>query len=245
MAFELVPVLDVMHGVVVRGKAGNRAEYRPLVSKLCSSVDPLDVAYAVRRHFGFTRLYLADLDAICLRLPNHRLYEQLIDAGFELFVDAGIRTSSDAIRLPGRYLTNVIGLETIASPQSLADSVCALGSEWVLFSLDLKNGKPLGATSEWGEDPFAIAELAQNAGVDKILVLDLGRVGMNSGVAGVDLADRIRLQNPNAKIYLGGGVRHPADLVELDQKGFAGVLVASALHDGKITVEDWNNFQCR
>ena len=44
----VLPVLDVLEGVVVRGVAGQRAEYRPLRSRLVESAVPLDVARALR-----------------------------------------------------------------------------------------------------------------------------------------------------------------------------------------------------
>jgi len=66
---KILPVLDVMGGVVVRGIAGRRSEYRPIVSRLTASTDPGDVAEAFRQHFGFDQLYLADLDALADRPP--------------------------------------------------------------------------------------------------------------------------------------------------------------------------------
>src|SRR5207253_1947746 len=61
---RILPVLDLQNGVVVRGLAGRRAEYRPVVSRLTTSHQPLDIAQAFRDIFGFEHLYLADLDAI-------------------------------------------------------------------------------------------------------------------------------------------------------------------------------------
>ena len=40
-------------------------------------------------------------------------------------------------------------------------------------------------------------------------------------------------------VYVGGGVRDVKDLVELKELGVSGVLVATALHTGKITVEEF------
>ena len=60
----ILPVLDLKQGLVVHGVAGRRDEYQPIVSRLTNSARPLDVAKALREHFGFDQLYLADLDAI-------------------------------------------------------------------------------------------------------------------------------------------------------------------------------------
>src|SRR5947209_19648396 len=61
---QIIPVLDLMGGRVVRGVAGRRSEYRALTSALTASSKPLDVARAFRLHFGLATLYVADLDAI-------------------------------------------------------------------------------------------------------------------------------------------------------------------------------------
>src|ERR1017187_1877779 len=93
----ILPVLDLMNGQIVRGIAGRRDEYRPIVSKLVDSAEPLAVARAFREHFGFDEFYLADLDAIRFGKPALDVYRHLKANGFRLWIDAGIRTSKDAI----------------------------------------------------------------------------------------------------------------------------------------------------
>src|SRR5881628_3215662 len=117
---RIIPVLDVKSGVTVRAVAGRRAEYRPLVSRLTSSTDPRDVADAFRRHFDLTELYLADLDAIAGAEPAWPLFADLCDRGFRVWVDAGVRTVADAIRLATADVEIVVvGLETVRGPDDL------------------------------------------------------------------------------------------------------------------------------
>jgi uncharacterized protein related to proFAR isomerase len=61
---RVIPVIDILHGQVVHGIAGNRSSYQPIQSRLTASTHPLDVAKAFHEVFGFTKLYVADLDAI-------------------------------------------------------------------------------------------------------------------------------------------------------------------------------------
>src|SRR5260370_25011470 len=95
---RIIPVLDVMNGLAVRAVGGRRSEYRPLVSRLCASAEPLTVAAAYRR-LGFAELYLADLDAIGGAEPAWALYADLRKLGFELWLDAGVRSVEDANRI--------------------------------------------------------------------------------------------------------------------------------------------------
>ena len=66
---RILPVIDLKGGLVVRGVAGRRQEYRPVVSRLTPSSRPIDVAGAFRDHLGLDHLYLADLDAIAGAAP--------------------------------------------------------------------------------------------------------------------------------------------------------------------------------
>ena len=83
---RIIPVLDVMHGAVVRGVGGRRDEYRPLVSRLVPSSRPLDVADAIASHFDCREFYVADLDAILGGEPAWSMYSVLHQQGYRLWV---------------------------------------------------------------------------------------------------------------------------------------------------------------
>lgn len=220
---RLIGVLDLMNGVVVRGVAGRRAEYRPLVSELGCSCEPLDVANAIRSAHGIDELYLADLDAIAGAAPALPLYHRLAADGFRLWVDAGVRTTvqRDALRGPWR---TIIGLETADGPGVLEDGCC--------FSLDLRDGVPLRA---WADSPEAVADLAMTHGARALIVLDLARVGTGEGTGTVGLCGRLRSRHPGVELISGGGVRGRDDLDRLARVGVDAALVASILHDGRLS----------
>ena len=96
---RLIPVLDILNGVVVRGVAGNRDLYRPIESGLTSSVKALDIARAIRSSYGFDEFYVADLDAIMHEQPRESLYQELIADGFRLWIDAGVKDAAQARRV--------------------------------------------------------------------------------------------------------------------------------------------------
>ena len=104
---QLIPVLDVQNRVVVRGVGGRREEYKPIVSQLTSSVDPVEVARALVDAVNAHELYLADLDAIRGCTPALDVYRAIRKLGVDLWVDAGIAdvdsaTTSRRFRLPCR-----------------------------------------------------------------------------------------------------------------------------------------------
>ena len=82
---EILPDLDLMGGVVVRGVAGRRDSYQPISSRLVDSAEPIQVARAFQEQLGLDRLYVADHGATAViagleTLPGPRLLERLVDA---------------------------------------------------------------------------------------------------------------------------------------------------------------------
>jgi phosphoribosylformimino-5-aminoimidazole carboxamide ribotide isomerase len=232
-SLRVIPVLDLKGGVVVRGIAGRRQEYRPVISKLTVSTDPLDVARAFRDVYGFNELYLADLDAIA-GLPAARpIYSAIRALGFSLWVDAGIRNPAMASCLAEDGIERiVVGLETVSGPAVLAELIARYGSGRIVFSLDLRDGRPLGDLSSWhATDAWSIATQVLHLQITTLIVLDLARVGGRQGTGTEELCQRLAATYPTMELIAGGGVRGPDDLVQYQALGVRGVLVSSALHD--------------
>jgi phosphoribosylformimino-5-aminoimidazole carboxamide ribotide isomerase len=234
---RVVAVLDLQAGVVVRGRAGRRSEYRPVAGPLTPSARPLDVARMFRERLGLHELYVADLDAIAGGKPDVATYQALVADGFRLQVDAGIRVGRDADVLASAGVARVIlGLETLAGPEELSAAVVNLGDRAV-FSLDLHAGRPL-TRGDWGStDPWQLATQAITSGVRRVLVLDLARVGEGMGTGTEDLCRRLVTTWPTLEVSAGGGIRDGNDLIRLRDLGISAVLVASALHEGTLTRE--------
>lgn len=233
---NVVPVLDLLNGVVVRGVAGQRSDYQPLRSSLTTSIQPLDVARALRSVYGFSRFYVADLDAIVHQSPGWDCYEQLIADGFRLLVDAGIQSAEQSLRIRDCGAEAIIGLESCPNPRVLAEIVAANHGE-ITFSLDLQDARPLLSrdSSEWSIDPRAIVRQSVACGVTRMIVLDLADVGTFSGGRTEQLCRSLLLEFPGLELTCGGGVRGVEDLRRLEMAGASGVLVASALHDGRLS----------
>ncbi len=241
---KIIPVLDLLGSRVVRGVAGQRDQYRPLVSRLVEGSDPLAVAAALRDLFDRSGLrlqhfYLADLDAILARQPNQAILRELSANGFSLLVDAGIESAADAGAIFDLGVDSVVaGLETLQSPQELVHLIERHDPRRILFSLDLRHGQPMAPAAWSMTEPFEIARYAIEAGCRRLIVLDIAGVGTGGGVATLSLCERIRHAFPAVTLITGGGVRDIRDLQTLKRAGIDGALVASALHDGSITPSD-------
>jgi phosphoribosylformimino-5-aminoimidazole carboxamide ribotide isomerase len=235
---KLIPVIDVLGGRVVHAVRGRRKEYQPLKSTLCASTDPVDVAAALKA-LGFSELYVADLDAITRGQANFSIFKNIADkTGLELMVDAGIDALKKAENVLQSHVSKVIiGTETLPSASLVAEAVELFGSEKVMVSLDLMGNRIISGF-ELGtlKDPVALLRKFQEAGVSQIIVLDLRRVGSGEGVNVPFLREVLR--NIKANVYFGGGVRDVKDLMELKGVGVFGILLATALHSGKISLKE-------
>src|SRR5579871_803061 len=159
---RLIPVIDVLGGKVVRAVAGNRGEYKPLVSRVTDSTEPAIVARALRDKCLTDNLYVADLDAIIDSKPSKNLHAELTAAGFHCWLDAGIRTLDDALSLaeamPLENSIFVAGLETVRDRVELGRIVESLGSARVVFSLDLRDGQPICDPAAWSPSAEVVAD---------------------------------------------------------------------------------------
>jgi phosphoribosylformimino-5-aminoimidazole carboxamide ribotide isomerase len=232
---KIIPVLDVLGGVAVHAVRGRRKDYQALKSVLCASSEPVDVAAALKA-LGFSELYVADLDAITGGHPNLSLFTRIADAtGLELMVDAGVTSLEAAEEVLNSQVSKVIiGTETLTSAGFVAEAVASFGSEKIVVSLDLMGDRVLSRFNLGRlAEPVAFLRELVGQGVSQVIVLDLQKVGSSEGVNTPFLKDM--LKNVQADVLVGGGVRDIKDLLELKKLGVFGVLMATALHSGKIS----------
>jgi len=109
----------------------------------------------------------------------------------------------------------------------------------VLFSLDLQHGIPLGDRAAWDHArALEIAVRAIEMGLRRLLVLDLAKVGLGAGPGTEDLCSHLAQMFPHLDLVAGGGIGGLEDLHRLGACGVRTVLLASVLHDGRITQSD-------
>ncbi len=240
---RVIPVLDLKAGQAVHALAGDRVNYRPIRSVWHPSTDPILLAKGFRERYPASQhspmdLYLADLDAIGGRSPNLSLYARLKEIGLNLWLDCGLRDAEDVAPLLDAGVPSLVaGLETLEGPAALKAVVDRAGRGRVVFSLDLREGRPLVETSGvWGtSDPFEIALEATRQGVQRLLLLDLARVGIGRGLGTLELLLRTKsVVGIDLEVIVGGGVSTLADLPPLAEAGASAVLVGSAIHDGRM-----------
>lgn len=225
---DIIPVIDLKNGTVVRARMGQRDQYRPIQTPLSPSSDPVDVARGLLAVHPFTTLYVADLDAIERAGDNRAALDRLNEAfpALEIWVDNGTADWSAATAwLAARPDHLVLGSESqadLALVRRLADH------RRVILSLDYRGDAFQGP-----------AGLAENSACwpRRVIAMTLARVGSGNG-PDLERLRAVKLAAAGRSVFAAGGVRHGADLAALDRLGVAGALVASCLHDGRLTAAD-------
>jgi phosphoribosylformimino-5-aminoimidazole carboxamide ribotide isomerase len=221
---QIIPVLDLKGGSVVRGRMGQRDQYRPIETPLSPTSDPVDVARGLLSIHPFKTLYVADLDAIEGRGAQSASIKALKAAypQVTLWVDNGIADYDSAQAWLDAGLGHlVLGSETQSDSKLVRDFA---EDARVILSLDFRGPSfhgPSALIAEPGLWPR------------KVIVMTLARVGSGAGPDFERLAT-IREAAPGRAIYAAGGIRDLVDLVSLRQAGIAGALVATSLHDGRL-----------
>ena len=234
---KVIPVIDVLNGIAVHGIRGERKKYQPIQSVLTKSADPTEVAAAFESH-GFTCLYLADLDAILNKSPNFGIYTQISkETDLKLMVDAGITDISLAKQVLDAGVNQiVVGSETLTSIDFVKQAVTAFGENKIVVSIDQKQGKLLSTSEKIASlDTVTFVKQLTTAGVHQVILLDLDRVGTEHGINSGALQNI--LDQTGVDVLVGGGIRSLAELEQLKTLGASGALVATVLHNGKLSVE--------
>ena len=247
-------MLDLMIGQIVLAQAGNRDEYRPVETPLTFSSHPLEVAKAMFNQTSCDWLSLADIDSFAGANPNWGVYNELLNHGFGLWIDANwliddrFKQIPEKIESPER-LKVILSSETLSTLEQFSKfgQLIEQGIQ-PIFSLDRKSGQTITQPGELSElGPLELVQEAYRHGVQSLIVLDLDSVGTMKGVQEADvgvvpLIREIKSELSDMEITSGGGIREVDDVELLLQAGCQHVLVASAIHQRKLTPDDIMKF---
>jgi phosphoribosylformimino-5-aminoimidazole carboxamide ribotide isomerase len=221
-------VLDLFNGNVVHAVRGERSRYRPIEesSRVVSTSDPLRVLDGIRP----TEVYLADINRILGEGDNLEILRE-ISRRASTMADIGVSRREDLECLPERALP-VLGTETASL---LLMQEAALKRK-IVVSLDIKSGAVLASDPEMaGVAPEDVLRRLNRMPAEAVILLVLDRVGTSSGLESEFLERAAGISDHD--LILGGGIRGAEDLDALEEMGFAGALVATAIHNGRISLE--------
>jgi len=227
---KIIPVIDLLNGIVVHARRGDRKNYQAIQSSISASSKPLDIVAALYEHYPFQELYIADLDAI--QKTGNNNFEAITSISqhypdIKLWIDAGVNDTANIAMWAQRNFNVILGTENFSDLDNFLQTKKALNSGFVLsldFMPDGYKGPPelMEDTQHWPED---------------VILMSLAHVGAGNGT-NAELTAGFRQHSNRFNLYAAGGVRDIDDLKMLRASGFHGALLASALHGRHISKHD-------
>ncbi len=232
---RVIPVMDIKEGIAVWARGGVRDKYEKLVSWLCKSSDPIELVTNYTK-LGFYETYVADLTAILRGQRNLRLYRDLMKIS-KILLDCGIKCLDEALELYEIGIHKIIiATETLTNLSAVDKILSHVPCEKLIISIDLYHGKLLSPIPEIRDaEPKQCLRLFRELGFREAIIVDIGRVGTFQGP---DFSLIENLCGMDIKLIVGGGIKSIEDIVLLDDIGVDGVLIASALHTKKISINE-------
>lgn len=238
-AVRVIPCLDIDDGRVVKGVA---------FRDLRDAGDPVELA---RRYYeqGADELTFLDVGA------SHRQRDILVrvvqavsrQVFIPLTVGGGLRSLDDMRRVLRAGADKVsLGTAALADPDLLAAGSARFGRQCMVLSIDARReGEAWRVYSHGGRRPttwdaVAWARHGEACGAGEILLNSIDRDG---GGAGYDLELLRRVSAAvTIPVIASGGAGSPAQAGDAVRSGADAVLLASRLHDGTYTVNDFKQY---
>ncbi len=214
---DLILAMDLKNNLVVHGKSGHRAEYKPLDWGRSPTAEPVGFVKAIAPKY----LYIADIDRIQGTGSHDRIIAECARQVSRCYADRGCRSPDDFLN--GYHITNVVGTETAGQ------DLMQYGGGFL--SLDMKNGRVIPS----GRTPVEMLRQANGWKFPGCILLNIQAVGTETGLD-PELLETLRAAY-HRNLFYGGGIATIADLLMLREAGFDGAVVATAVHHGSIPVE--------
>lgn len=241
--FKIIPVIDILNSEAIHAIKGKRSEYRPLKSKYFNTTNPCDIIKLLNQKYGFKEFYIADLDSILRKKSNIPLIIELLEnLQINIMLDPGIIDDRDLNLYSELQLNHlIIGLETIKNFKVVENAINIFGNNTVILSIDMYNGKIISNMKELNnQNPIEIMKKVRNLGIDNYILLDLYRVGQKIGnIPQIYLEIR---EKYHGNFIVGGGIRDLNEIMIYKNNKFSGVIMATALYDGTINMEEIKTF---
>ncbi len=230
--FTVFPAIDLRGGRCVRLRQGDfdrQKEY---------DIDPVGRALEWERR-GAKAIHVVDLDGAKEGRPVQFGVIRNITSAVDVPVQCGggVRTLEDlrAMRLAGASRV-VVGTAAVGDRALRQRALEELGSSLVV-AVDARDG--VVVTHGWRESSgIGVLDLAAELvtdGVGSVLFTDVVRDGMDTGAALEGTADLAR----RIPTIASGGVRGAGDVAALSRlPGVVGVIVGTALYEGRVTLEE-------
>ncbi|MGD8865823.1 MAG: 1-(5-phosphoribosyl)-5-[(5-phosphoribosylamino)methylideneamino]imidazole-4-carboxamide isomerase, partial [Anaerolineales bacterium] len=227
------PAIDLRSGRVVRLKRGDTDR------ETRYSEDPASVADRFITA-GARWLHVIDLDGAVQGVgsPNETALGEILERGVLVQVGGGLRDLERIEAVLEKGVARVLlGTLAIEQPERVAEAVRRWGAEKISVALDANKGSLVsrGWTRLTDLNPVPWATRLQKQGIRTVLVTDVQRDGMGSGI-NIKYARQISEQC-GLNVIIAGGARSLVDVRAAQAANLAGIVLGRALYEGQIKLE--------
>ena len=231
---NIIPAIDLREGRVVRlyqGDFGRQKVY---------SDDPAEVARKWEMD-GASRIHVVDLDGAREGKPINTgaISSILSSVRIPIQVGGGVRTLETAKELVQQGVDRIVfGTVAVKNPALIGEACQVLGTDFVTVGVDAKDGRV--AVNGWEQkekiDSIALMKFMMTLGVNRFIYTD---ISLDGTLLGVNVASVGNLmEEVGAFIISSGGVGSIEDLDLLNDLGVEGVILGTALYEGKINLSE-------
>ena len=227
---KLYPAIDVLDWRAVRLLYGKR-------DQVTDYGDPVDFAKRWADE-GAEILHVVDLSGAFGEAGGfEKVLERIARVGVPVQSGGGLRSMADIHR---RFRAGadrvVLGTVCVEHPEVLYEAVGRY-KEKIVAGIDAKDGflAVRGWTQLADKDAFEFGCEAKALGIADAVFTDIGRDG---ALAGVNVAETVRMGETGLNIIASGGVRDLNDIRALKEQGVYGVILGRALYTGALTFKD-------
>ncbi|UFH32536.1 1-(5-phosphoribosyl)-5-[(5-phosphoribosylamino)methylideneamino]imidazole-4-carboxamide isomerase [Chryseobacterium sp. C-71] len=235
---KIIPAIDIIDGKCVRLSKG---DYN---TKKIYNENPLEVAKEFEDS-GIQFLHLVDLDgAKSKHIVNQKVLETIAkETSLHIDFGGGLKTEDDIeIAFNSGASKITIGSIAVQNPEFCFQLIEKYGSEKIILGADCENQKI--KTSGWLEesDKNVIDFILdyQKKNIQNVICTDISKDGMLEGTS-TKLYQEI-LDKTTIQLVASGGISCIEDVYLMKEIGCAGTIIGKAIYEGKISLNQLQNF---
>ena len=236
---KILPSIWVLKGKCVRVKQGDFSQ------QIVYNDSPLDVAMEFEDH-GIEQIHLVDLEGAQRGSPVNYAALSAIAGYTNLEIDftGGIHTDGD-ISKAFEYGANFITAATVAvyNKELFSSWIISYGRENVTLAADCQDRRIIikGWRKKTEIDIMDHVQYYYDRGLKYLKTTDIERDGLMTGPS-FDLYKDLMARFPDICLIASGGVQSLKDIEKLQEMGVWGVHFGKAYYEGKIKLNDLENF---
>jgi len=229
----IIPAVDIMGGKCVRLVQGDPTKLKVYFD------NPLEAAKLLEDQ-GAELIHLIDLDATLGSGQNLEAIEEILrNLRVKVQIGGGIRTLEKAETLLklGAYRV-IFGTAALQNPTLVEEAVRRFGSPRIAVAIDEKKGKV--AFHGWkNRSEINYLDLARSFEAMGVGTIIFTSTSVDGTLKGPQVEKIVRLlETVKVPVIASGGIASLNDLVRLAGIGVEGVVVGTALYEGKFTFQD-------